>query len=194
MRARTLGCIANLLFTASAAASDFGASAGIGVGSAYDGMGAQLQLRFGHLALLGAIGPANGAALDDDQGGRNCGGRLYSSETSWALGLRWYHRGEGSGLYLGGSLVYDSSCAGDGSSYDIPVRRVSRTYAAIAGWRFRWGPLYFDAGAGPAFTRTHRTGRDGVPPGNPGFTDTSWQIGGPGDFQNQRAFTFPLLP
>ena len=99
------------------------------------------------------------------------------------MGSRWYEGGD-RGLYLGGSLAAFRDCERfDVAEYPNFVR--SLTYTATIGWRFRIGPLYLDAGLGPAVTREHNQGPySGLAPG-PGspYENTHWKIGGSGGYE-----------
>jgi hypothetical protein len=104
-----------------------GASAGFGVGSGYSLVGFQLQVRLGSFAAFAAVTPPPWKSVGQCNNERARGGDR--------------------GLYLGGNLLAYHACVTGASQAQL----VSITlYSVLAGWRFRFGPLYIDLAAGPA--------------------------------------------
>jgi len=117
-----------------------GASAGFGVGSGYSLVGFQLQARLDSFAAFVAVTPPPWKSVGQ------CNNERSGGSNAWGAGVRWY-RGGDRGLYLGGNVLAYHACEVSASSGTL----VSLTlYSVLAGWRFRFGPLYIDLAAGPA--------------------------------------------
>ena len=110
-----------------------------GAGLAQDVVGVQLQLREGHFAAFGAIGPIG---LDS----------LFSEfdDHSAAFGVRWY-KGDGDGLFVSAQWFFwkSETCTGSCSDREFPPTwELDQAATLVAGLRYRWTHLFIDAGAG----------------------------------------------
>lgn len=174
-------CIAALLsFPLAAAADPFHASLSTGAGNAYDFLGLRAELRTSQFAIFGAIGPyALTHSGPGNPGQEHCpgpyqGGGHYG-DSSFALGARFYFRPGQSTPYLGLQGTFRGTCIGGLSSDgDPPGFRNYLTFSATAGYRWTLGPLFVDAGVGPAVTQE----RIGYPGNgrNAGFVDKSLTV------------------
>ena len=117
-----------------------------GAGFAYDGVGLRLDLRWGRGGLFFSTGPL---AFP-----RTRGDITVAHETpllgSWAAGVRWFLREEGSGPWLSACAMRSEDRL---TSPFVPGHPLERSVhaAATVGWRWRWGGFFLEAGAGPVF-------------------------------------------
>lgn len=105
-------------------------------------------------------------------------------DSSYAAGLRYYHRPGRSGLYAGLQVSFRGTCIGSlDDDGDPPGFHNFLTFSATVGYRFRLGPFFLDAGGGPAITAERL--------GYPGHTSA---IRHSGFVQSSVTSYFPISP
>lgn len=121
-----------LVLSAAARAEGFKGSIGVGVGNAYDLVGARLELGWGRFSgLVGAP-----AAIRSDW------------DHSLSVGGRWsFLRPES-----GPALALVASWSWYGPQGDFDARETVVIISATLSWRFRLGPIFLELGAGPAIS------------------------------------------
>jgi hypothetical protein len=134
--------------------------AALGAGTAYDGLGVNLQVRGEHVGAsvgIGAMGLAGGSLFDVSGG----------SSSGLCASLRWFKE-DGEGLFI--SL--NGTWASFNSHYDPFVQQSqlmsghAYTATAVIGGRWRWTRLFAEAGlgAGGSWLSTPPHGSSGSPP------------------------------
>jgi hypothetical protein len=148
-----------VLVSPSALAQEVHFAAGAGAGTAYDGLGVQLQLRGEHFAgflSVGALGFLAGqiAAISE------------ASSYGVGGGLRWY-QGEVLFFSLNGTFASYSYHYDPGVRQSQVMNGNFSTLTVTIGARMRSGHAFFEAGAGGGFARNldpGGTGSTGSPP------------------------------
>ena len=117
-----------------------------GAGFAYDGVGARVDLRFRQAAVFFSTGPFGFPHTRSDIYGKHEVPFL----GSWAAGVRWFFRKEGSGPWLSAYAMHSEDRLSSAFIAGRPLER-SIHAAATFGWRWSWSGFFVEAGAGPVF-------------------------------------------
>lgn len=146
---------------------DFHVSVSAGGGFAYDGAGLRVDLRWDRFGVFGATGPLGMRSRSSDVYGVH--ERPFLG--SFAAGIRWNVSEPGAGLVASLYVMRTESRVTRPWAAGSPLER-SIHAALTVGWRWRLGPMFIEAGAGPVLHRDRRF--FATEPGDPqGPTDTT---------------------
>jgi hypothetical protein len=125
-----------------------------GLGLAQGLLGGHLELRKANLAIFVGTGLIFSTTVDAPfLAGDRFGGQGYGG----VVGLRWYSRHSGDGLFLSPQFAFSTQqVPGDAAEHFPATWRHTNASTLTAGWRFKWGGFLVDAAAR---TRLHARDR-----------------------------------
>jgi hypothetical protein len=130
-----IAILASLLLAAPTSGAHLGLS--VGGGLSHDFVGAQIELRIDHLALLAGAGLPNLSAFAQDE-------RVSASVT---FGTRYFLGDRGDSWFLSGTWFMQSHQ--DAEPLETAnVLQHDNAASLVAGYRFKWDYFFIDAGAG----------------------------------------------